>query len=344
MVSRGDGGGLAAAQRRLADLECERRAILDRVRLLEALARSMALVVAARERAAVIDATLRTCRDALGFSRSVYFESRDNGWRPTAVLDAFPQAERALPPAPFAWCREFGRRRETRTVTLGRADALCAPLVDVRGWYVLAPIADEAHLFGFLCADGQSSREPREDEVELFALLGAATAAALRGAEHLDRARELASRDPLTGLFNRRAIAERLGTAVERCRRLGTGCAVAIFDLDELKRINDARGHREGDSALVSVASTLTAVARENDVVGRLAGDEFVVIFTDCNSDSARVLVRRASRELRERGLRCSIGAAIFPRDACDPDGLIAAADRALYFVKGGGKNGFAFS
>jgi diguanylate cyclase (GGDEF)-like protein len=344
MVSRaGDAAELAVARRRLADLERDRGAVLARVGLLEAVARSLARVVAARERTAVIATLLQTCRDALGFSRAIYFESRDDEFRAVAILDTFPRAEQALPPAPFGWSGPRGRQRQSDSVTLGRADALCAPLVDVRGWYVLAPIADETNLVGYLCADGQASREPREFDVELFTLLRAVGAAALRGAEHLERARELALRDPLTSLFNRRAIGERLAAIVEQCRRLGTCCAVAIFDLDELKRINDARGHREGDAALVNVAATLTAAAREGDVVGRLAGDEFVVIFTDCNSDSARALVRRASRELRERGLRCSIGAAVFPRDACDPDGLIAAADRALYFVKGG-KNGFAFN
>jgi diguanylate cyclase (GGDEF)-like protein len=109
-----------------------------------------------------------------------------------------------------------------------------------------------------------------------------------------DRMEELADRDPLTGLLNRRAFARELGLMLAFARRYGTTGAVIYFDVNNLKRINDTRGHAAGDSVLVHVAGTLPALVRESDVVGRLGGDEFAVLLQQTD----RATAERKAREL----------------------------------------------
>ena len=117
-----------------------------------------------------------------------------------------------------------------------------------------------------------------------------------------------------------------------------------LIDVDDFKRINDTRGHAHGDAVLQHLAQTLTRSSRAGDIVGRYAGDEFVVLLPNIDVEISRVLVGRLSTELRAQGLHCSLGAAIFPKDAIDAEGLLCAADRALYATKAAGKNGFSFA
>jgi two-component system cell cycle response regulator len=102
-----------------------------------------------------------------------------------------------------------------------------------------------------------------------------------------------------------------------------TKFALALVDVDNFKTLNDTKGHTHGDETLKLVAQTLLGTSRTEDVVGRYAGDEFVVLINNCDGDLARILV--------------------FPLDATGEHGLIEAADRALYNTKRAGKNGFSF-
>jgi diguanylate cyclase (GGDEF)-like protein len=117
-----------------------------------------------------------------------------------------------------------------------------------------------------------------------------------------------------------------------------------LVDVDDFKAVNDKRGHMEGDSVLRMVARTLTSCTRGDDIVGRYAGDEFVMLLSSADVEAGRSLVARVSATLRAHGLRCSLGAAQFPSSAADAEGLLAAADRALYATKAAGKNSFSFA
>jgi diguanylate cyclase (GGDEF)-like protein len=90
---------------------------------------------------------------------------------------------------------------------------------------------------------------------------------------------ELASKDDLTGLFNRRAILYYLDEEIKRSERYGFQVSLLMFDLDHFKEINDEHGHPEGDEVLREIARMAEDVFRESDIVGRLGGDEFMVIF-----------------------------------------------------------------
>jgi diguanylate cyclase (GGDEF)-like protein len=155
--------------------------------------------------------------------------------------------------------------------------------------------------------------------------------------EQLDRS---ARRDALTGILNRRGLDERLDEELERCRRSGASASVLIGDLDGFKSLNDTRGHQAGDRALTLVAHALASNARRIDAVGRLGGDEFLLVLPDTEAEEARAQADRLREvvrdELEAAGLSLSIsfGAAAFPADAADIDGLLAIADRALYVMK----------
>ena len=234
--------------------------------------------------------------------------------------------------------------QEPSRTFIGVAGELCAPIVDVRGWYVLAALDTADRTIGLLYVDGHRSRTPREWEAGFVGSLTAIAGVSLHNSILFARTRELALRDPLTGLFNRRAFSERLSAEIDTARRYGRSLAYALMDVDDFKRINDTFGHARGDAVLVSLAQTLARTSRAQDVIGRFAGDEFTLLLVDVRPAMARTLVSRLSRELRRAGLACSIGVATFPHDADDAAGLLVAADRALYATKAAGKDGFSFA
>jgi diguanylate cyclase (GGDEF)-like protein len=159
-----------------------------------------------------------------------------------------------------------------------------------------------------------------------------------------ERTHQLATRDPLTGLLNRRAFGERMVDVLASNAKRGHTVTYAIIDVDDFKAINDTYGHGHGDSVLQHVATTLCRAARTGDLIGRYAGDEFVVLLAHADAALGRALVARISADLRTAGLRCSIGAARFPHDGDRTTVLFAAADRALYVTKAAGKNGYSFA
>ena len=159
----------------------------------------------------------------------------------------------------------------------------------------------------------------------------------------------LADTDPLTGLPNRRAAMERVGEELARAVRHGREFSMAIFDIDFFKRINDTHGHLAGDAALKHVARLLDGAKRSVDVVGRIGGEEFLVLFSE--HDAARAI--SAANRLRELvaampapyageillSPTLSGGVAAYPEDGRDWDTLFAAADSRLYAAKASGRN-----
>jgi diguanylate cyclase len=160
--------------------------------------------------------------------------------------------------------------------------------------------------------------------------------------------RHLASHDALTGLPNRLLLDDRLTQAAAHTDRDGQSFALAMFDLDRFKMVNDSLGHRAGDELLKEVARRLDAVARSTDTVARVGGDEFVMLLDhigDC--DTAEQIARRAVEALQapisvagvDIRTSASIGIALYPRDAKSVDALLANADAAMYCAKQRGRN-----
>ena len=157
------------------------------------------------------------------------------------------------------------------------------------------------------------------------------------------RLAHMALHDPLTGLPNRRALADALERAIARARRTGLPLAVLALDLDGFKAINDRHGHPAGDATLLQVAARLQRTIRRSDLVARLGGDEFAVIATDLNGPAPIVrLARRLGAALRVpihledavAEIDVSIGVAFYPGDGETTEQLLARADAALYAAK----------
>ncbi|MCK5875860.1 MAG: GGDEF domain-containing protein [Alcanivoracaceae bacterium] len=179
-------------------------------------------------------------------------------------------------------------------------------------------------------------------------LLALAVAYRVREHESARHAAEYLARiDPLTGLLNRRALAEqgeRLRAAAQRHRR---PLALVIFDLDHFKFINDLHGHAVGDQVLKETANLLQMLCRRDDLAARWGGEEFIVVLPDADIMAARNLAERLREQLQQRKLwagdvqielRASFGVAVL-RDQESIDALIAEADVLLYRAKQSGRN-----
>ena len=158
--------------------------------------------------------------------------------------------------------------------------------------------------------------------------------------------------DALTELPNRFLCLDRLSQKIKDATRQGYQLAVLFIDLDDFKKVNDSLGHETGDKLLVSAAERLRSVVRSEDTVGRLGGDEFLVLLGGLQQASDAIpvvenLVDQFRRSFgidgREILLTSSIGLAVFPSDGDTPSQLLRNADTAMYHAKEGGRNTYSF-
>lgn len=164
--------------------------------------------------------------------------------------------------------------------------------------------------------------------------------------------RRLAFYDALTGLPNRALFKDRLGQVLMKAKRHGESVPVMFVDLDRFKNVNDTLGHNTGDLLLKAVAKRLKEIVRESDTVGRLSGDEFVIILPDIAlPDNVTVVAAKILERISEVFvlnelevyITASIGVSIFPGDGSDGENLLKNADAAMYFAKEQGRNNFQF-
>lgn len=159
---------------------------------------------------------------------------------------------------------------------------------------------------------------------------------------------ELAVRDSLTGLYNRRYLDETLDREVSRARREGNPLSLVMLDFDHFKRVNDTYGHQVGDEALRMLASALQADIRTEDVACRYGGEEFLILLPNMPLETA--MLRAEAWRLAVEGLcvalgnfritfTVSLGVAAYPEHGKTPDDLTRCADQALYRAKREGRN-----
>ncbi|MER8428781.1 sensor domain-containing diguanylate cyclase [Mesorhizobium caraganae] len=159
-----------------------------------------------------------------------------------------------------------------------------------------------------------------------------------------------ANHDALTDLPNRRAFHNELKSVIDRCAGSGDAAGLLFIDLDRFKEVNDTLGHEAGDALLQRVADKLRATLRSADFVARLGGDEFAFLFSG-NAEQAREKAVRVAERVLERlrikvpapggdiHVGCTVGVAIYPTEAADPDTLVALADRLMYIGKKNGRD-----
>ncbi len=160
--------------------------------------------------------------------------------------------------------------------------------------------------------------------------------------ERLRESEELADRDPLIPVLNRRAFVRELSRVIAYARRYGEPAGLVYFDLDNFKRVNDAHGHAAGDAALHHLADLILANVRETDILGRLGGDELGLILARADEATAKAKAASLAEVVAKRPLRhgaheialsISVGAVSFTGED-EPDEALARADRAMYEAK----------
>jgi two-component system cell cycle response regulator len=198
------------------------------------------------------------------------------------------------------------------------------------------------------CRYDEESAAFRSAEREQQAHLAQLVFESREGRRDAERFRELALRDPLTGLYNRRFVDSQLPALLDRAVATGRPLSVALIDVDFFKRINDTLSHETGDVVLRTLAGLLAGAAADTATVARFGGEEFVLVMPDLDGDDALRLgdrVRLAVQEhpwteiTGELPVTVSVGVATFPAGALLPAALMHRADERLYAAKRAGRN-----
>jgi diguanylate cyclase (GGDEF)-like protein/PAS domain S-box-containing protein len=159
---------------------------------------------------------------------------------------------------------------------------------------------------------------------------------------------QMATHDALTNLFNRRRFQEELERILADADRRRSAAGLLMFDLDGFKPINDTFGHQAGDEVLVHLTREVASSIRRNEMFFRLGGDEFALLVSDTDEAAMVALAERIGEQISamrftpagcERRLTVSMGIALYPGPATDPDSLVVCADKAMYEAKTAGKN-----
>jgi diguanylate cyclase (GGDEF)-like protein len=185
---------------------------------------------------------------------------------------------------------------------------------------------------------------PWANAVTHFVTYGLVAILAAQVRLQFEREHKQATRDALTGLQNRRAFLEAGAIETERSKRYAHPLTVIFLDLDDFKKLNDAKGHQAGDAALKITAEALLSALRTNDYVARLGGDEFAVMLPETGYDEAvetgrKILVSVNNTLLDYPPVGASIGVACFGEvDRTFPE-MLKAADELMYEVKESGKH-----
>ena len=306
----------------------------------------------------VLELLMRSARHVAGLDGAAVVMSDDLdtryvveaafGWtaeylKRTVALDERTWASWVLRSAEEAYLLDHVAGHDTRMPVLvldegaGRAGSLLA-----------VPLRARNRTLGALLLTGpQGAFDASSRRVlEILANQAAATLSLIKDRE---RQRQLAVRDGLTGLFNRRAFNELLSAAIANEDRRGDGrLGLVLLDIDHFKKLNDTYGHPAGDAALRSLARLLSQHLRKGDHAARYGGEEFVVILPGSDEERSLQAAERLRSALEKHrfvhegariSLRASFGVAVWPADGKEPETLLAGADRGLYAAKQSGRN-----
>ncbi|MEJ1961681.1 MAG: diguanylate cyclase [Gammaproteobacteria bacterium] len=218
------------------------------------------------------------------------------------------------------------------------------------GFTLCVPLAAHGETIGVVCVhSGPSGREQGRARRQLLRAIAEQGAIAMASLRLRDALRVQSTRDPLTGLYNRRFLDECIDRELSASLRSGSPLSVLMLDLDHFKQFNDTFGHQCGDHALRDVAATLNRAVRRSDIVCRFGGEELVVLLPGTSSEQACVVAEKLRVDVERLvirhhdevlgGLTMSIGAATSPGQGRSSTELLRAADVALYAAKRGGRN-----
>ena len=356
--ARGDIFGVAGVSRDITDRRLANLLRDGQAQILEMIATSAPLET-------ILDALARLVESQLsGILCSVLLVDKDGRrLRHGAAPSLAPEYVKALDGieiGPHAGsCGAAAFRRQPVIVTDILADPLWTDFRDLakpygyRSCWSTPILSDRGETLAAFAMYSRSVRAPTSVEARLLELAVhiAGIAIARRRAE--ERIQFMASHDALTGLPNRGRLGEQMAEALLAAAQHGSWLCVAYIDFDNFKDVNDSLGHSAGDSLLKTMAERMVASVDPNDMVARLAGDEFVVALIDPPKDTAAIGAKLhrirtsvvAPVEIEGRSFRItgSFGAAIYPRDGATAETLLTNADAAMYSAKESGGDGLVF-
>ena len=214
------------------------------------------------------------------------------------------------------------------------ASRLCIPLISF------------GQTLGVLALDSDKTDAFRDGDQQSLESVADICATAIQNAHYVERVKQLAYLDGLTGIFNRRFFELRIIEEIERARRYGSGMAVIMADIDQFKRLNDEFGHLLGDEVLRQVSSLFHQQLRKMDVVCRYGGEEFAILLAQVNAEEALGVAEKLKKAVAgwqfpgvPRTITISAGTAVLPEHGATRDDLVRAADTALYSAKQSGRN-----
>ena len=208
------------------------------------------------------------------------------------------------------------------------------------------PLISFGQTLGVLVLDSARAGAFSESDSEALESVADICATAIQNAHYVERVKQLAYLDGLTGIFNRRFFELRIEEEVERARRFDSGMAVIMVDIDQFKRLNDEFGHLLGDEVLRQVSSIFSQQLRKIDVVCRYGGEEFAILLSQTNLQHATGVAEKLRKLIESwqfpgvpRPVTISAGVATCPDHGVTRDQLVKAADAGLYASKVAGRN-----
>lgn len=278
-----------------------------------------------------------------------------------ALFEGHQQKEPFMHPRQEGVTYHVAREGQKRVVNDMMNDSLFRD-IQWEGAIVSLPLKIGQKVLGVMNVALHHPHQFLDDEIRVLELLGDQAAIAIQNANLYEQAQQeiadrkkaekaikhLANHDALTGLPNRRLFNERINLEIARSQRNKLLFSVMLFDLDQLKAVNDSYGHNVGDMLLQAVAQRLLGLLRKSDTIARMGGDEFLLILPEMKQIEDAVLT--ADRILSalstpfhldtyQINITTSIGIAFFPDDGVDVDELIKKADLAMYNAKERGGN-----
>ncbi|HAO93587.1 MAG: hypothetical protein A2X93_03950 [Deltaproteobacteria bacterium GWC2_56_8] len=241
------------------------------------------------------------------------------------------------------------RRGQVNILKQDKTGFPCKSLLSAgKGDYLCVPLQAHGEALGVYFLQFESDRLT-ESKRQLALTASKQVALALANLKLTEALRVQSVRDPLTGLFNRRYMGVTLERELHRAARRQNPLGLVMIDLDHFKHFNDTFGHDAGDSVLRELGVFLKNQTRKEDVVCRYGGEEFLIILPDASLEMSGKRAEKIRDEVKYLNLRhngqalgpvsLSMGVAAYPENGLSPDGLIEAADKALYSAKTNGRD-----
>lgn len=258
----------------------------------------------------------------------------------------------------FAPADCWGLRRGKAHVSDSGPGIVCPHLAerDV-SWHVCIPLAADSDAIGVLClqaaedmsAESAERRYGTPERLQFYETVAEALSMALSNIKLCEKLQHQALRDPLTGLYNRRYMLDALERELALAKRNDHPVSVIMLDIDRFKTFNDTFGHDAGDTVIAAAADVMTNAVRQSDFVCRYGGEEFMVVLPQASPAAAAGIAERIRRGIENLAIihqgqsvgrvAISAGVAGYPDIDSDHEGLVEAADQALYRSKRNGRN-----